>query len=125
MSTERIKMEDKHFFVVHTFISDETRKEYLTPPEKRDPPQKNLIECEWAERAKGQYARCMQEFYGNDEFFYCHRIAKSERDVYRQLEETGLEGKIINSMEQELHRFSSAYRNADAPRSYPEDGMYW
>ena len=84
-------MEEKHFFVVHTFISDETRKEYLTPPEKRDPPQKNLTEREWAERAKGQYARCMQEFYGNDEFFYCHWIAKSERDVYRQLEEFGLE----------------------------------
>ena len=55
-------MEEKHFFVVHTFISDETRKEYLTPPEKRDPPQKNVTEREWAERAKGQYARCMQEF---------------------------------------------------------------
>ena len=55
-------MEDKHFFVVHTFISDETRKEYLTPPEKRDPPQKNLTEREWAERAKGQYARCMRNF---------------------------------------------------------------
>ena len=106
-------MEEKHFFVVHTFISDETRKEYLTPPEKRDPPQKNVTEREWAERAKGQYARCMQE------------IAKSERDVYRQLEEFGLEGKIINSMVQELHRFTSAYRNSDAPRSYPEEGMYW
>ena len=38
----------------------------------------------------------MQEFSKNDEFFYCHWIAKSERDVYRQLEEAGLEGKIIN-----------------------------
>ena len=67
----------------------------------------------------------MQEFSRNDEFFCCHWIAKSERDVYRQLEEAGLEGKIINSMVQELHRFTSAYRNSDAPRSYPEDGMYW
>ena len=54
MSTERIKMEEKHFFVVHTFISDETRKECLTPPEKRDPLQKNVTEREWAKRAKGQ-----------------------------------------------------------------------
>ena len=118
-------MEDKHFFVVHTFISDETRKECLTPPEKRDPPQKNLTECEWAERAKGQYAGCMQEFYGNDEFLYRHWIAKSKRDVFRQFEEAGLEGKIINSMVQELHRFTSAYRNSDAPRFYHEEGMYW
>jgi len=33
-------MEEKHFFVVHTFVSDEARKEYLTPPEKRNPPKK-------------------------------------------------------------------------------------
>ena len=34
-------MEEKHFFVVHTFVSDEARKEYLTPPEKRNPPKKS------------------------------------------------------------------------------------
>ena len=33
-------MEEKHFFVVHTFVSDEARKAKLTPPDKRDPPQK-------------------------------------------------------------------------------------
>ena len=33
-----------HFFVVHTFVSEEARKEYLTPPEKRNPPQKQLTE---------------------------------------------------------------------------------
>ena len=34
-------MEEKHFFVVHTFISDEARKRaHLSPPEKRDSPQK-------------------------------------------------------------------------------------
>ena len=36
---EVIKME-KHFFVVHTFISDETRRAILNLPEKRNPPQK-------------------------------------------------------------------------------------
>ena len=34
-------MGEKHFFVVHTFVSDEARKEYLTPPEKRNPPKKS------------------------------------------------------------------------------------
>ena len=34
-------MEEKHFFVVHTFVSDEARKEYLTPPKKRNPPKKS------------------------------------------------------------------------------------
>ena len=39
-------MGEKHFFLVHTFISDETRKENLAHPEKRNPPQKNVTERE-------------------------------------------------------------------------------
>ncbi len=30
----------KHYFAVHTFVSDEARKEFLTPPEKKDPQKK-------------------------------------------------------------------------------------
>ena len=52
-------MEEKHFFVVHTFVSDEARKNYLTPPEKRNPLEKRETEREWAENAVGKYARCM------------------------------------------------------------------
>ena len=33
-------MKEKHFFVVHSYIDDEAKKNSLTPPEKRDPPQK-------------------------------------------------------------------------------------
>ena len=33
-------MKEKHFFVVHSYIDDEAKKNYLTPPEKRDPPKK-------------------------------------------------------------------------------------
>ena len=127
MFTERIKMEEKHFFVVHTFVSDEARKDYLTPQEKREPPQKRETEREWAERAsKGKYAQCKQTWCGNEEFFYCHWVAKSENDVHRQLEESNLEGKVVNSMVQEVHQFMSAYRNSDEIlRQFPEKGMYW
>ena len=119
-------MEEKHFFAVHTFISDEARRKVLTPPEKRTPPQKRSTEKEWVDGLHGKYAKCMQTWIGNEEFFYCHWIAKSERDVYRQLEEFGLEGKIVNSMVQEIHQFVSAYRNSDTIyREYPENGMYW
>ena len=52
-------MEEKHFFVVHNFVSDKARKEYLTPPEKKNPPQKRATEREWAESAVGKYVRCM------------------------------------------------------------------
>ena len=43
----------KHFFVIHSFVSDEARQEYLTPPEKRDPPQPQKSELQWAVEAIG------------------------------------------------------------------------
>ena len=127
MSTERIKMEEKHFFVVHTYISDEARRAHLSPPEKRDSPQQRVTEREWAEKAsQGKHAKLMQKWIGNDEFLYCHWIAKNERDVYKQLEEANLEGKIVNSMVHEVHEFMSAYRNSnEIYENFPEDGMYW
>ena len=120
-------MEEKHFFVVHTYISDEARRAHLSPPEKRDPFQKRVTEREWAEKAsQGKHAKLMQKWIGNDEFLYCHWIAKNERDVYRQLEEANLEGKIVNSMVHEVHEFMSAYRNSnEIYENFPEDGMYW
>ena len=120
-------MEEKHFFVVHTFVSDEARKAYLTPPDKRDPPQKWETEYDWAERAsKLKYAQCKQTWCGNEEFFYCHWVAKSEQDVYRQLDEFNLGDQLLNTMVHEVHEFLSAYRNSDETlRTYPEDEMYW
>ena len=120
-------MKEKHFFVVHSYIDDEAKKNSLTPPEKRDPPQKWETEYDWAEKtSKLKYAQCMQTWCGNEEFFYCHWVAKSEQDVYRQLEESNLEGKIVNSMVQEAHQFVSAYRNSkEILRQYPEDGDKW
>ena len=58
-----------HFFVVHTFVSEEARKEYLTPPEKRNPPQKQLTEKKWAEEATGDFAQCMQTWVAMMIFF--------------------------------------------------------
>ena len=116
----------RHFFVVHSFISEEARKQYLTPPEKQNPPSKTETEREWAEAATGEFARCMQTWAGNDNFFYCHWVAESEEDVYKQLDIFELEGKIVNSKVDEIHQFVSAYRNSDTIlRSYPENGDKW
>ena len=49
----------RHFFVVHTFVSEEARREYLTPPEKREPPEPRPTELQWAVQAVGEYAQCM------------------------------------------------------------------
>ena len=101
------------------------RKQSLTPPEKRNPPSKRKTEREWAEATSGgKYARNMQKWIGNDEFLFCHWVAKSEQDVHRQLEHEKL-NELVNSMVEEVHEFLSVYRNTDQLRNYPENGMYW
>ena len=85
-------MKEKHFFVVHSYIDDEAKKNYLTPPEKRDPPKKRETEREWAERVSSlEFARCVQTWTTSEDFFYCHWIAASEEHVYKQLQAANLE----------------------------------
>ena len=116
----------KHFFVIHNFVSEEARLGYLTPPEKQDPPASPTTELQWAVNAIGEFAQCMQTWCGNDVFFYCHWVADSEDDVYKQLHAFELEGTIVNSRVSEMHQFVSAYRASDEIlRQYPEEGGKW
>ena len=116
----------RHFFVIHTFVSQEARQQYLKPPEERNPPEIRPTELQWAVNAIGEYAQCMQTWCGNDDFFYCHWVAESEDHVYRQLNAFELEGKIVNSRVSEMHQFNSAYRASDeVMRQYPENGDKW
>ena len=117
----------KHFLVVHAYVSDEARKEMLTPPEKRDPPQLRRTEREWAqENAKRKNATVIQHWVTNEDFLYCHWLAKSEQDVYKTLEEMGMEGRLINSMAHEAHWYETAFRNSDKiTPNLPENGYNW
>ena len=58
-----------NYMCIHTFTSEEARREYLTPPEKRDPPEKRLTEKEWASFGNSTKATCLQEWLGDEEFF--------------------------------------------------------
>ena len=116
----------RHFFVVHTFVSEEARQGYLTPPEKREPPEPRPTELQWAVQAVGEYAQCMQTWVGNDDFFYCHWVAESEEDVYKQLHAFELEEKVVNSRATEMQQFMSAYRASDEiKRQYPSESDKW
>ena len=116
----------RHFLVVHTFVSDEARKAYLTPPEKRNPPEERETEHQWATDAAGEFAQCMQTQVGNNDFLYFQWIAESEEDVYRQLNAFELEGKVVSSMVSEMFQFMSAYRDSNQIlQQYPEEVDKW
>ena len=76
----------RHFLVVHTFVSEEARRYYLTQTEYRDPPEERPTEHQCALDTIGDFAQCKQTWVGNDDFLYCHWIAESAEDIYRQLE---------------------------------------
>ena len=99
---------------------------FLSPPERRNPPQKQWTEKNWAEDSIGDFAQCMQTWVGNDDFLYCHWMANSEDDVYRQLDEWELEGKVVSSKVNEIHQFVTAYRASETLiREYPANDGRW
>ena len=68
----------------------------------------------------------MQTWVGNDDFLYCHWMENSEDDVYRQLDDWELEGKIVISKVNEIHQFGTAYRGSDTViREYPAHDGKW
>ena len=116
----------RHFLVVHTFVSEEARREYLTPPEERNPPAQRPTELQWAIQAIGEHAQCMQTWVGNDDFLYCHWVAESEEDVHKQLHVLELEEKTVNDRASEMYQFMSAYRASDEIiRQYPMKSDKW
>lgn len=58
-----------NYMCIHTFTSEEARREYLTPPEKRDPPEKRLTEKEWASLATQQKPRASKNGWETRSFF--------------------------------------------------------
>ena len=63
-------------------------------------------------------AKCLQEWLGKEDFFFCHWEAETQDDVLEQLEDLGLD-KLMQTACYEMHRFSSAFRPLDEPRQFP------
>ena len=82
---------------IHTFTSKEARREYLTPPEKRDPPEKRLTEKEWASFGNATKATCLQEWLGDEEFFFCNWYAESPDAILEQLDILGHTSLVITA----------------------------
>ena len=119
-------MGKKDFIAIHTYVSEEARHNYLTPLEKRDPPQERMTEEQWAEFAgSGEYAKCLQTWCGEDDFFFCHWIAETEQQIHDQLEAFGLDDLLTTAI-YETPQFVTAFRKSEEIywRFPYEDGVW-
>ena len=90
----------KHNIAVHTFIDDERKAQFfeVAPHMATDDV---LI--------KSENANAMQSWISkNEDFFFCHRVAKDEDDILQVLEERGYE-KSFRTVCYELPGFISRY----------------
>lgn len=64
-------MQKKHFIATHTFISDETKKEFFEMA-------KGMSSTDFFTPSKNEHVKCVQHWMGTGDFFFCHWIAESE-----------------------------------------------
>ena len=74
----------KRFIATHTFHSEEARAGYFNVI-KDMPPDYNITT---------PHAICLQVFNSESDFFFCHWVARSERDIQATLNELGMDNFI-------------------------------
>lgn len=77
-------MQKKHFIATHTFISDETKKEFLEEA-------KGMSSKDFFSPSKNENVKCVQHWMGAGDFFFCHWIAESEDLILDFLFEIGFD----------------------------------
>ena len=77
-------MQKKHFIATHTFISDETKKEFFEMA-------KGMSSKDFFTPSKNEHVKCVQHWMGTGDFFFCHWIAESEDTILDFLIEGGEE----------------------------------
>ena len=94
----------KHFLVVHNWISDEARRNWLTH-RKRNPPQKEKQSVSGLLVGPNETLLPLFNIGSQMTISLLSLIARNEQDIYKVLEESGAEGNWFNSMVQEAHQY--------------------
>ena len=102
----------KDWMAIHTFLSEEAKAQHLSAKGKV------RTEKEWAEYSMSlEKAKCVQEWCGHEEFFFCHWQAETEDDILQTIVELGM-NELMSTVCSEMPRFTSALRNLETLRSY-------
>lgn len=83
----------KQFLAIHTYLSDEVKKQSLMPPPRED----WQTDHEWAQDWTFEQAKCLGYWVGNDDFFFCHWEAEDEQDIHDALASKGLNEFVVTA----------------------------
>ena len=75
----------KRFMAIHTFHSDET-KAAMAAMTSDDP----TTQKEWAASWKFEKCQCVATWIGDDDFFFCHWLAETDKDIHNALRKMDL-----------------------------------
>ena len=98
-------MNRKHFMCTHTFVGQEAAKQFLNASLE-------LTDRQTFEGLKTEKAEMPAHWRGEEEFFFCHRYAETDNDIYAAPEAAGF-NDLMYALPNEMQLFLSAETIAD------------
>ena len=107
-------MTRKTYIAIHTYISDDAKKQMLTTPYEED----KQTDVEWEKKWTFDKSKCVEAWMGNDDFFFCHWEAEEEQDIHNALELNGLDQFCVTACYR-IHSHIDTEALTGETRSYP------
>ena len=109
-----------HYIAIHRFKSEDARKEYCMPPEKRNPPSTTQTKKQWGLSVNdlSETVKCRQQWVGDD-IAFCHWEAPSQGELLELFNRVGPTDKLTIELHEQW-RFVSFYNQTDEPIEHKE-----
>ena len=95
----------KHFMCTHTFHDGDAKEKYLAMC-------KGISSTDWFASGEGEKAECIQNWLGEEDFWFCHWVAESDDDILELLEKNGA-GQFFNTLPVEMQYYISKEKPTD------------
>ena len=108
------KLARKTYIAIHTYMSDDAKKQMLTTPYEED----KETDVEFEKRWTFETCKCVAAWMGNDDFFFCHWEAEKEQDIHDALALNGLDQFCVTACYR-IHSHIDTNALTGKIRSYP------
>ena len=89
----------------HTFHDGDAKEKYLEMC-------KGISSTDWFASGEGEKAECIQNWLGEEDFWFCHWVAESDDDILELLEKNGA-GQFFNTLPVEMRYYISQEKPTD------------